>query len=84
MVILLIHYTISIHTNSYRFHLFTFRPVLPSVPSVSNHQALPPSRLPRPQLTVKMDQIQQQTKRYEDATQIFIFSGYTVVVNARF
>ena len=82
MIILLIHYTISIHTSSYRFPLFTFRPVLPPVSSVSNHQALPPSRLPRP-LTVKMDQIQRHTKRYEDATHIFIFSVYTVVVNAR-
>jgi hypothetical protein len=67
MVEFLINNTISIHTSSYRFHLFIFRPVLPYV---SCHQALPPTRSPRPHLTFETDQIQQHAKRYEDATQL--------------
>jgi hypothetical protein len=55
-------------TIGYRFHLFIFRPV-PS--SVSSHQALPPTRSPRPDSTFEMDQILQHTKRYEDVTQLF-------------
>jgi len=39
--------------------------------------------MPRPDLTFEMDQILQHAKRYEDVTQIFIFSVYTVVTNAR-
>ena len=50
---------------------------------LSSHQALPPTRSPRPHSTFEMDQILQHTKRYEDVTQIFIFSVYTVVANAR-
>jgi len=54
------------------------------MPSVSSHQALHPTRSRRSHLTAKKDQIQQQhTKRYEDAIQIFIFSVYTVMANAR-
>ena len=70
------------HTSSYRFHLFIFRPV-PSMPSVSSHQALHPTRSPRPYLTFELDQIRQHAQRYEDVTHIFIFSVYTVVANAR-
>jgi len=75
----LIHNTISMRTSSHRFHLFIFRPVPSSMPSVSSHQALPPTRSPKPDLTGEMDQILQHAKRYEDVTQIFIFSVYTVV-----
>ena len=71
----LIHNTISIHTSSYRFHMFIFRPVPSSTPSVSRHQALPPTRSPRPHSTFEMDQILQNAKRYEDIRQIFIFSS---------
>jgi hypothetical protein len=51
--------------------------------SVSSHQALHPTISPRPDLNFEMDQILQHSKRYEDVTQIFIFSVYTIVANAR-
>jgi hypothetical protein len=79
----LIHNTISIHTRSYRCHLFIFSLVPLSMPSVSSHQALLPRRSQMPRLTLKTDQIRQHTKRYEDATQIFILSVYTCLANAR-
>ena len=83
MFFFLIHNTILIHTSSYRFHLFIFRPVPSSMPSVSSHQALHPTISPRPDLNFEMDQILQHAKRYEEVTQIFIFSVYTIVANAR-
>jgi len=83
MIVFLVHNTILMHTSSYRFHLFIFRSVPSSMPSVSNHQALPSIRSPRPHLTFEMDQIRQHAKRYKDVTQIFIFNVYTIVANAR-
>jgi len=69
--------------SSYRFHLFIFSLVPLSMSSVSSHQALLPRRSQRTRLTFKTDQIRQDAKRYEDATQIFILSVYTFLANAR-
>jgi len=53
------------------------------MPFVSSHHTLLPARSPRPHLTFKMKKIRQHAKRYEDVTQIFILSVYTVVANAK-
>ena len=79
----LIHNTISINIQALIDFMFIFRSVPPSMTSVANHQALPPTRSPRPHLTFEMDQIRQHARRYKDVTQMFIFSVYAVVANAR-